>query len=231
MLIEKYLATLSSSTWFAEIPKNLQQALLSKVRLRHLKANQRLHARGEEGIGFYGICDGRIKVTYIAANGKEMLFALLGPGTWFGEISLFDGLPRTHDSVCEIDTVIALIPKASFNELLKLHPDLYPYFAKLLCSRVRSAFQFIDSSAGLSLKHQLIKRLLMLTTSYGQHLPTDRAITVTLSQESLAQMINSSRQTVNQLLGELEHADLIKRHYGKITIIDSNALFSELSDV
>jgi len=90
---------------------------------------------------------------------------------------------------------------------------------------VRSAFQFIDSSAGLSLKHQLVKRLLMLTTSYGQHLPRNNAITLTLSQESLAQMINSSRQTVNQLLGELENEGLLKRHYGKITIPEPDTLF------
>jgi len=71
-----------------------------------------------------------------------------------------------------------------------------------------------------------VKRLLMLTTSYGQHLPKNNAITLTLSQESLAQMINSSRQTVNQLLGELESEGLLKRHYGKITIPEPDTLFS-----
>ena len=229
MLKNNYSDILSRSTWFNDIPDDLKQALLSKVHIRHLKANQLLHTRGEEGIGFYGICKGRIKVINISDNGKEMLFALLGPGTWFGEISLFDGLPRTHDSICEVDTIIALIPKASFLKLLEQYPALYPHFAKLLCSRLRSAFQFIDSSTGLSLKHQLIKRLLMLTTSYGQYVPQDRAITLTLSQESLAQMINSSRQTVNQLLGELQRDGLIKRHYGKITIVDSDALYAELN--
>ncbi|HAX28697.1 MAG TPA: Crp/Fnr family transcriptional regulator, partial [Alteromonas macleodii] len=47
-----------------------------------------------------------------------------------------------------------------------------------------------------------------------------------LSQESLAQMINSSRQTVNQLLGELQQEGLVKRHYGKITIPEPDTLFS-----
>jgi len=228
MLIEKYSTRLASSIWFAGLPEHLQTALLDKARIRHLKAAQQLHAKGEEGIGFYGICEGRLKVINVGASGKEMLFALLGPGTWFGEISLFDGLPRTHDSVCDTDAVIAVIPKAAFNELLNQYPELYPHFAKLLCSRVRSAFQFIDSSAGLSLEHQLIKRLLMLTSSYGQHLPTGSAITLTLSQESLAKMINSSRQTVNQLLRALQQQGLLQLHYGKITIPNTKALFSLL---
>ena len=134
--------------------------------------------------------------------------------------------PRTHDNFCETNCTVAIIQKNAFKALLEQFPKLYPHFTRLLCTRVRSAFQFIDSSAGLSLKHQLVKRLLMLTTSYGQHLPKHNAITLTLSQESLAQMINSSRQTVNQLLGELQQEGLVKRHYGKITIPEPDTLFS-----
>lgn len=225
--MEHFKSVLTSSSWFSSMPALLQNELLGKVRIKHLKAGQQLHAKGEDGVGFYGICEGRLRVTTIGVDGSEMLFALLGPGTWFGEISMFDNLPRTHDNFCETDSIVAVIPKNVFNELLKKFPELYPYFARLLCSRVRSAFQFIDSSTGLSLKHQLVKRLLMLTTSYGQHIPENSAITLTLSQESLAQMINSCRQTVNRLLGELQQEGLVLLHYGKITIPNPDKLFHD----
>ncbi|WP_269521004.1 Crp/Fnr family transcriptional regulator [Alteromonas sp. BMJM2] len=225
--MEHFKPVLTSSSWFSSLPALLQSELLGKTRLKHFKAGQQLHAKGEDGVGFYGICEGRLRVTTIGVDGSEMLFALLGPGTWFGEISMFDNLPRTHDNFCETDSTIAVIPKNAFNELLKKFPELYPYFARLLCARVRSAFQFIDSSTGLSLKHQLVKRLLMLTTSYGQHVPENSAITLTLSQESLAQMINSCRQTVNRLLGELQQEGLVLLHYGKITIPNPDKLFHD----
>ena len=225
--MEKYKETLASSIWFSGIEPHLQQVMFDKMRLKHLKAGQQLHAKGEEGVGFYGVCEGRLRVVSVGIDGREMLFALLGPGTWFGEISMFDDLPRTHDNFCETDCTVAIIPKKPFKALLADYPELYPHFTRLLCTRVRSAFQFIDSSAGLSLKHQLVKRLLMLTTSYGQHMPKHNAITLSLSQESLAQMINSSRQTVNQLLGELQEEGLLKRHYGKVTIPNPDLLFRE----
>jgi len=224
--MEKFKPVLASSTWFGALPPYLQEAMFDKMRLKHLKAGQQLHAKGEDGVGFYGVCEGRLRVVTVGVDGREMLFALLGPGTWFGEISMFDDLPRTHDNFCETNCTVAIIQKNAFKALLEQYPELYPHFTRLLCTRVRSAFQFIDSSAGLSLKHQLVKRLLMLTTSYGQHLPKHNAITLTLSQESLAQMINSSRQTVNQLLGELECEGLLQRHYGKITIPEPDTLFS-----
>lgn len=224
------LSSLASSTWFAAIEQHLQDALLDKVRVKHLKPGQQLHAKGEDGVGFYGVIEGRLRVVTPGYDGKEMLFALLGPGTWFGEISLFDNLPRTHDNYSEGKSKVGIIPKASFTALLAKHPELYRHFTTLLCSRVRSAFQFIDSTAGLSLTHQLVRRLLMLATSYGQHLPQDASITLTLSQESLAQMINSSRQTVNQILRALQHDGLVTLHYGKITVPDPSALFSLLTN-
>lgn len=223
--MEKFKPVLSSSAWFSELPDYLQDAMFANMRLKHLMAGQQLHAKGEEGVGFYGVCEGRLRVVTVGVDGREMLFALLGPGTWFGEISMFDDLPRTHDNFCETPCTVAIIQKHAFKALLANYPEFYPHFARLLCTRVRSAFQFIDSSAGLSLKHQLVKRLLMLTTSYGQHLPRHTAITLSLSQESLAQMINSSRQTVNQLLRELQKEGLVKLHYGKITIPDPDSLF------
>ncbi|BCO19640.1 Crp/Fnr family transcriptional regulator [Alteromonas sp. McT4-15] len=225
--MSNYKEILASSIWFSDIPEKLQQAMFDNMRIKHLKAGQQLHAKGEQGVGFYGVCEGRLRVVSVGIDGREMLFALLGPGTWFGEISMFDDLPRTHDNFCETDCTVAIIQKKPFKALLEKHPELYPHFTRLLCTRVRSAFQFIDSSAGLSLKHQLVKRLLMLTTSYGQHLPRHDTITLTLSQESLAQMINSSRQTVNQLLGELQEEGLLKRHYGKLTIPDPDLLFRQ----
>ncbi|BFT29865.1 Crp/Fnr family transcriptional regulator [Alteromonas sp. D210916BOD_24] len=223
--MEKFKSVLSSSTWFSELPRYLQEAMFDNMRIKHLKAGQQLHAKGEQGVGFYGVCEGRLRVLAVGVDGREMLFALLGPGTWFGEISMFDDLPRTHDNFCETACIVAIIQKKAFKALLAKYPELYPHFARLLCTRVRSAFQFIDSSAGLSLKHQLVKRLLMLTTSYGQHLPRHNAITLSLSQESLAQMINSSRQTVNQLLGELQKEGLVKLRYGQITIPEPDSLF------
>ncbi len=204
--------------WFASIPEDLQQLLLSHLRVRHLKAGHRIHAKGEDGLGFYGICSGRVKICQYMESGKIMLLALLEAGNWFGEISMFDDLPRTHDAYAQSPTTLAVLPKAQFHQLLKTHPTLYPHFARLLCMRVRSAFQFIDSSATLSLRQQLIRRLVLLMTSYGQTPESQVNVELQVSQEVLAQMINASRQTTNQLLNELKAEGLIELGYGKLLI-------------
>lgn len=223
-----YHCVFMSSPWFASMPEQLQHTLLANAHIKHLAEGQMLHAKGDEGTGFYGVCEGRMRVVNHCSDGRTLLLAILDAGTWFGEISMFDDQPRTHDSYGENNTVIAFIPKAKFRALLASHPEFYPFFTKLLCTRVRSAFQFINAHTGLSIEEQLKKRLLMLVTSYGQHMCKSESITLSLSQESLAQMINSSRQTVNQLLKGMEKNGEVKLTYGKITIIEPNAFFGQV---
>lgn len=75
--MEKFKPILASSTWFSALPSYLQDAMFDKMRLKHLKAGQQLHAKGEDGVGFYGVCEGRLRVVTVGVNGREMLFALL----------------------------------------------------------------------------------------------------------------------------------------------------------
>lgn len=226
-MLTQYRELLSRPHWFSAMPTALQNTLLDEVRLRHFTRGQTVHEKNDAADGLYGLCEGRLRVVQHSAEGREMLLTLLAPGNWFGEIAMFDDAPRTHTVYCERDSVLAIVPRAQFQRLLALQPEFYPHFARLLCSRVRSAFQFIDASASLSLRQQLIKRLLMLLGSYGQYFADSRPITLSLSQESLAQMLNSSRQTVNQLLGELQREGLLKVGYGKITIISPAALAAD----
>ena len=121
--MEKFKPVLASSTWFSALPPYLQEAMFDKMRLKHLKAGQQLHAKGEDGVGFYGVCEGRLRVVTVGVDGREMLFALLGPGTWVGEISMFDDLPRTHDNFCETNCTVAIIQKNAFKALLEQYPE------------------------------------------------------------------------------------------------------------
>ena len=65
-----------------------------------------LFARGELPSGLFAVLEGGVRITASAPNGKEVLLALVAPPMWFGEISVFDGLPRTHDAVAAEKSVV-----------------------------------------------------------------------------------------------------------------------------
>lgn len=224
MQLDEIKPVLLKNDWFAQLPDDVIQCIGEICRPKTLDKGQLLHAKNDPPEGLYCLIEGSIKISNVNQQGKEMVLTWLQPGNWFGEISLFDGLPRTHDSHAEIDSKLLIIPIQAFHELLQKRPDLYPHFMKLLCQRIRATFSLIDETGGLSLKGQLAKRLIVLANGLGQ--VPQQAITkeIAISQESLAHMLNSSRQTVNKLLHELKRNQVIDIKYGKIQLLDFETL-------
>lgn len=224
MLSNHYQHTLRLTLWFSELTPEAQTYVLNLVKVLPLQAGERLYSKGDKGSGFHCVLEGRIRVSNINSSGKEMVLAYLDKGSSFGEISMFDGLGRTHDAHAEGQTTLAFISESDFRSLVDKFPHVYEYFTRLICARLRTAFSFIDASATLSLKQQLAKRLILHSSNFGQIFSTTNTTVIQVSQESLAMMINSSRQTVNRLLKEMEKQGLLRSHYGRITLLDTPAL-------
>jgi CRP-like cAMP-binding protein len=194
------------------------------ARLRQLEDSQLLHAKDDAADGLYGVVSGAIKVSSTGLDGREAVLTVLSPGSWFGEISLFDDLPRTHDAYATGPTTLVMIPRRGFQQLLERRPELYPHFMRLLCRRIRLSFAMLEDSALLPLSSRLAKRLLMHAHNYEQNDHGSNQATIQLSQESLGLMLNSSRQSINKLLKRLEQAGWLRIHYGQIVILDEAAL-------
>lgn len=98
MDMQVWRSRLMSGQWFSHLPPSLQDSLLSLARVRRLSPGQRLFKRGDPPCGLYAVLEGAIRVGAVSEQGKEALLSLIEPPHWFGEISLFDGQPRTHDA-------------------------------------------------------------------------------------------------------------------------------------
>lgn len=68
-----------------------------------------MYVKGEDGVGFYGVCEGCLRVVIVGVDGCEMLFVLLGFGIWFGEILMFDDFFCIYDNFCEINCMVVII--------------------------------------------------------------------------------------------------------------------------
>lgn len=86
---------------------------------RYFDVGYLLYGKGDEGVGFYGVCEGRIWVMNIGNDGKVFFFVLLGSGIWFGEIFLFDDLFCIYDSYCDVDIWVGIIFKIVFKCMLE----------------------------------------------------------------------------------------------------------------
>ncbi len=95
---EQWRRRLAAGHWFSHLPGAFQHSLLAHARLRLLTAGQCLFKRGDPPCGLYAVLDGSLRISAVNEQGKEALLSLVESPYWFGEICLFDGLPRTHDA-------------------------------------------------------------------------------------------------------------------------------------
>ena len=216
------LALLRSGRWFAGLPVELQTSLVDRALLRTLAPRQRLFSRGDEADGLYAMLDGALRVSGSSESGREALLTLLEPPTWFGEISIFDGAPRTHDAVAESEALVLHVPRPALDALLEAQPRWWRELGLLVTSKLRLAFTAMEDMALLPIAVRLARRLALMVEGYGEREHGRR--TVEVSQEQLAQMLSTSRQTANQLLKELEARELIRLSYGTIEVLDLDGL-------
>lgn len=212
-----YASLLNQGHWFAALPAALSQTLLEMARVQRLDAGQRLFRRGDRPSGLYAVVEGAVRVGAIGENGKEALLTLVEPPYWFGEISLFDGLPRTHDAFAESTSTLLLLPQAELLALLERQPQHWRDFALLMSHKLRLAFIALEDMSLLPAAPRLARRLLLIAKNYGESEP--RRV-LHLAQEQLALMLSLSRQTTNQILKELEAQGVVRLTYGEIEILD-----------
>src|SRR3990167_925461 len=216
-----YRACLQGGHWFSALPAALQDALLEMTQVQRLDAGQRLFRRGDPPSGLYAVVEGAMRIGAVSASGKEALLTLIEAPYWFGEVSLFDGQPRTHDAFAEGASTLLLVPQAALLALLERQPQYWRDFALLMSQKLRLAFIALEQMSLLPAAPRLARRLLMIAENYGEGEP--RRV-IHLAQEQLALMLAISRQTTNQILQELQAQGIVRLTYGEIEILDLDRL-------
>ena len=210
---------LLTGQWFSHLPASFQDSLLAAARERRLTAGQRLFQRGDPPCGLYAVLDGAVRIGAVSEQGKEALLSLVEAPHWFGEISLFDGQPRTHDAYAVGPCTLLNIPQATLLKLLDEHPVYWRHLALLMSHKLRLTFINLEQLSLLPAPARLAHRLLMIAEGYGE-IDAPRRL-LQLPQEQLASMLSLSRQTTNQILKDLQGQGIIGLGYGEIEILDA----------
>jgi CRP/FNR family cyclic AMP-dependent transcriptional regulator len=216
-----YQTLLLQGNWFSSLPLALQQTLIASVQVLHLSAGQVLFRRGDKPCGMYAVVEGSVRVGAVSSSGKEALLTRVEPPYWFGEISLFDGLPRTHDVFAGSPTTLLWVSQSKLLALLEQEPRYWRDFAQLMSQKLRQTFAHVEDLCLLPAPVRLARRLLAMASNYGE---AQLRQVISLPQEQLALMLAISRQTTNQILRELESQGVLRLNYAEIEIVDLQRL-------
>jgi CRP-like cAMP-binding protein len=165
-------------------------------------------------------------VSSVSLSGKQITLTYVEPGTWFGDIALFDGLPRTHDADAHGATTLLVVRKTDFKALLAQHVELYDALLRLNCRRLRLMFDQVEELNTRPLQARLARQLLLLAKSYGVHQGDEIRIGLQLAQEDLAQLLGASRQRVNQELKGFERDGAVRVDPAGLVVLSRDKLLA-----
>jgi CRP-like cAMP-binding protein len=204
---------LLNDRWFGGLPAGLQDSLLGAVRQRRITPGKLLFARGDTPCGLYVLVEGMLRLGAVdeqlpARNSKPMALPY-----WFGEVSLFDGLPRTADVYSTEQSIFLHVPQATLLELLEQHPAYWRPFAELLGHKLGLPLLRPEALAQLHIRTQVTRRLLLLSEGYGDLNRTQRLIALAdiASPPTLA-LDDPALQEVLQALHERQVVHLGRAH-------------------
>jgi len=223
-LTPRQQATLLSSPLFAALDTVVRDDLISRAQLRKFGDGQCIFNRGDPCNGFYIVLEGSVRISGIARSGQQAILTFYEPGSWFGEISIFDGLPRTHDAHAHKLTVLAHLHPADFETLLDRYPTLSRMFLRIECARLRLMAQVFEAYSTQGFEARLANRLLMLAATFGSPSSQGLRIELHLSQETLAQLVGATRQRINQVLQDWSHKGLVEQRRGFLALRDPAGL-------
>ncbi|NDY90535.1 Crp/Fnr family transcriptional regulator [Ideonella livida] len=215
---------IDAGPWFSTLSHALRQAILARAVVRRLEDGAPLAARGAPAEEWVGVAKGAVRVSSVSLAGKQVSLTYVEPGAWFGDIALFDGLPRTHDANAHGPTTLLIVRKPDFKYLLSQHVELYEALLRLNCRRLRLMFNLIEDLSTRPLAARLAKQLLILVRSHGIHQGEEIRIGLQLAQEDLAQLLGASRQRVNQELKELEREGALRVEPTRLVVLSRDKL-------
>ncbi len=227
--IKKSPAFWRSFPIFEEFSDALVEAVVSIATYRKWAAGTTIFQRGDEGNYMLLTISGRIKISLITTQGKELSLRHLEPGTILGEMAILDDAPRSADATAATATEAYIISKRDFQKILDTHPDAARGVIRYLCSRLRETTDQLETIALFDLDARVARFFLStLRQIHGEDLPESANLQLELSQSEIASVLGASRPKINRAIVSLEEKGAIKRVDG---LVDCNtARLMDLAD-
>lgn len=187
-------------------------------------SGEMVFATGDPADGLRIVLSGLVRVWIANEEGKELTLSLLEPGDPFGEIALFDGLPRTANAT-EIEGGECLyLPKSFVDGMLEKDSAFGRHIVLLLCEILRRNTDVLGGFAFRGLDARLARVLSDLAITHGVEGPGGLRLSRKFSQTDLGQMLGVTREAVNKRLTSLVLDGLVRLTEGHIIITDLDRL-------
>ncbi len=192
------------------------------------RKKETIFAQGDDMDGLFFIQTGKVRLSVVSDDGREAVLGILGVGDFFGEGGLAGQLLRMSSAVALTDCVLLNVDKTALLREMTLQPRLSALFLRYVLKRnIRYQDDLVDQLFNSSEKR--LARVLLLMARFGTEGESEMSITK-LSQETLAEMVGTTRSRVSFFMNRFRKLGFIKYDTGKNLYVHSSLLNIVLHD-
>jgi CRP/FNR family transcriptional regulator, cyclic AMP receptor protein len=194
---------------------------IKRARRRHFSRNEVLFHDGDPGDTLHVVIKGHLAVRITTPRGQTAAVRILGPGDHFGELAVLAPGVRTGTVVALEAAETLSLHRDQLEELLSRVPEMQNVLTQALVAEVRRLAAALVDALYVPADQRVWRRLRELAGMYGAR---SGPVVVPLTQDHLAELVGTTRSTVNRVLRVAESNGAIRLARGRIEILDPEAL-------
>lgn len=202
-------ATIAKAPLFTSLPPAAVDDLTQRIAVRRVSAHGTVVSQDEPGDAMFIIMSGRVKVVLFGENGREVTLSILRPCDGFGEMSLFDGKARSANCIAMEPTALLVLSREDLLRHIGAHPRTALNLLGEMADRLRRADESIAQLALCDVNERLVHRLISLAREEGTEAPEGLMVRRRPTQQELANMIGSCRETISRAFNQLARDGMI----------------------
>ena len=190
------------------------------VSVKEYRKSEPVFSDGDEGIGFYLVISGRVKVYKVSPDGKEQIMHICGPGQPFAEVPVFEGSRYPANGEAMVHSRLFFFPKKDFVKLIHDNPSLAMNMMASLSQRLKQFSHLIEALSLKEVPGRLASYLLYLSDKNGS---IDQ-FELDIAKSQLASFLGTIPETLSRIFTKMTNKELVRINGPHITLVDRTGL-------
>ena len=211
---------LRSISFFRGLSDDALQHLAAESHYRRFRPGEVIFYQADPGYTCHIVVRGRVRVLVVGEDGRELAVSILGPGQIIGEMALLEDLPRSASVEALEETRTLEFQRDVLFHALRTSPALALSLLRDLSAKLRVLTEEAEGLALLTVAERLLRRLQRMAERSGVPVPGGVRVSPPMTQQELAALIGTSRESVNRALVRLRQQGKLRLEDGWIVLLN-----------
>lgn len=178
----------------------------------------------------YIVKSGKVKITKVSQDGREIILELISPNDFFGGIAVMRGFPYPANAVAMQDTELLKISRSNLMKLLDRFPPVMYCMAQNVGDRIKGSHETLRDIALERIESRIASLLIKLSEKSGRKTDEGTVIDIKLTRQDIADMVGTTVETSIRTMSKLKKSGAVSDDAGMILIKDIGKLKGLLGD-